>query len=296
MELTSGSVTTGTRARLSFQWSAIIAGALAAAALSFIMLSFGTAIGLSVASTSPSWRDASSALALLSGLYLVIQAVVSFGLGGYIAGRTRAGVAAEPETVERADGSHGLMTWALAIVIGAVVTALMSGLATSRATPTSPQTTAAEPLLSYEIDRLLRAPPRRTTEANLSQARGEIGRVLLTAGSHSGVAADDRAYLVQETQALTGAADAERRVDDAITRSRQAIRKSRQTAVILAFSAAAAALLGAIAAWSAAVSGGRHRDGEPLPQWMRHGDRWTRRRHIPATPQVAERTPSSMPG
>lgn len=296
MEPATGSVSTSARARLSFQWSAIIAGALAAAALSFIMLSFGTAIGLSVASTSPSWRDASSALALLSGLFLIIQAVVSFGLGGYIAGRSRAGFAAEPDAVERADGSHGLMTWALAIVIGAVITAMMSGLAASRATPAGPQATVAEPLLSYEIDRLLRAPPRRTPEANLSQARGEIGRILLTAGSHNGVAPDDRAFLVQQTAALTGAADAERRVDDAITRSHQAIRKSRQTAVILAFSAAAAALLGAIAAWSAAVAGGRHRDGEPLPQWMRHGDRWTRRHHTPAARKGAEPTPGSIPG
>lgn len=297
MELASGPVTTRD-SRASFQWGAVIAGALAATALSFIMLSFGGAIGLSVASTSPSWRDASAALALLSGLYLIIQAVLSFGLGGYIAGRTRAGLAAEPGTVERSDGSHGLMSWALAVVIGAVIAAMMSGFAASRTTPTSPQTTAAEPLLSYEIDRLLRA-PRRSPEVNLAPARGEIGRILLTSAGHSGVAPEDRAYLIQQTSGLTGASDAERRVDEAITRSHQAIRKSRQMAVILAFSAAAAALLGAVAAWSAAVAGGRHRDGEPLPHWMSHGDRWTRRRHLPSTTRpttTAEPTPGTMPG
>jgi hypothetical protein len=34
-----------------------------------------------VTSTAPSWRVASAALAILSGLYLIIQAVVSFGVG-----------------------------------------------------------------------------------------------------------------------------------------------------------------------------------------------------------------------
>lgn len=66
----------------------MFAGALAAGAMSFILLSFGVAIGLGVSSASPTWRDASAALALLSGLYLIIQAVISFGFGGYIAGRT----------------------------------------------------------------------------------------------------------------------------------------------------------------------------------------------------------------
>ncbi|MGY3111237.1 hypothetical protein ACVWW7_007864 [Bradyrhizobium sp. LM6.9] len=72
--------------RWSIQWSSIVAGAFAAAALSFILVSFGVAIGLGISSTSPTWRDASAALALLSGLYLILQAIASFGFGGYIAG------------------------------------------------------------------------------------------------------------------------------------------------------------------------------------------------------------------
>lgn len=53
------------------EWTPVFAGALAAAALSFILLTFGVAIGLGVSSTSPSWRDASAALAILSGIYLI---------------------------------------------------------------------------------------------------------------------------------------------------------------------------------------------------------------------------------
>jgi len=58
-------------------------------------------------------------------------------------------------------------------------------------------------------------------------------------------------------------------VDTVIASSQTAISKSRRSSVILAFSVAAALLLGAVIAWAAAGIGGRHRDGAPLPQWMR---------------------------
>jgi hypothetical protein len=43
--------------------------------------------------------------------------------------------------------------------------------------------------------------------------------------------------------------------------ARDDIRKARRAAVILAFMAGAAALLGAAVAWLASCAGGRHRDG-----------------------------------
>jgi len=58
------------------QWSPIVLGAFAATALSSVLLTFAVTIGLGVTSTAPTWRDASAALAILSGLYLIIQAVV----------------------------------------------------------------------------------------------------------------------------------------------------------------------------------------------------------------------------
>src|SRR6266403_4055279 len=68
------------------EWGPIIAGAIAAAALLLVLQAFALAIGLSVSSTAPSWRDASFALVLLSGLYLVLAALAAYGLGGYLAG------------------------------------------------------------------------------------------------------------------------------------------------------------------------------------------------------------------
>lgn len=267
--------------RRSIQWSSVIAGALAAGAMSFILVSFGVAIGLGVSSASPSWRDASAALALLSGLYLIIQAIISFGFGGYIAGRTARpapALATIEDDAERRDGVHGLMSWALAVLIGAMLLAILGAAAIDRSPMRSgANATSAEPLLSYELDKLFRA-PRRPPNTDMREARAEAGRILMTSSSHSGVSADDRSYLAQQVAAVTGLAapDSERRVDAAITQSQTAISRARRNSIIVAFSVAAAALIGAAVAWAAAVAGGRHRDGEPLPSWMASSNRFHR--------------------
>ncbi|MBH5397947.1 hypothetical protein HZZ13_09110 [Bradyrhizobium sp. CNPSo 4010] len=266
----------------TIQWSSVFAGALAASAMSFILIGFGVAIGLGVSSASPSWRDASAALALLSGLYLIIQAIVSFGFGGYVAGRT---TRSEPALTtieddrERRDGLHGLTAWALAVLAGAALLALLGAAAIDRSPMRSSasNTSAAEPLLSYELDKLFRA-PRRAPNTDLREARAEAGRILMTSSSHSGVSTDDRAYLVQQVAGVTGLAapDAERRVDALIAESKTAINRARRNSIIVAFSVAAATLIGAAVAWAAAVAGGRHRDGEPLPKWMASANRFHR--------------------
>jgi hypothetical protein len=264
------------------QWSPIVFGALAATALSSVLLTFAVTIGLGVASTAPTWRDTSTALAILSGLYLIIQAVLSFGLGGYIAGhaRTPTGTATVEET-EHVDGAHGLGSWALAVVMGAILATWIGAATVSRTSPVRgpAQASAAEPLLSYELDRLFRA-GRRAPNLDPSAERAEAGRILLTTSSHSGMSADDRIYLIQQVGALTGlaAADAERRVDGVVASATTAIARSRRATIILAFSVATALLLGAVAAWAAACAGGRHRDGAPLPEWMDRSNALGRRR------------------
>jgi hypothetical protein len=59
------------------EWSPVIAGAIAAAALALVLHAFALAIGLSVSSAAPTWRDASFALAFLSGLYLILAALAA---------------------------------------------------------------------------------------------------------------------------------------------------------------------------------------------------------------------------
>jgi hypothetical protein len=273
----------------TLQWTSVVAGAFVACAVSSILVTFGATVGLGVSSAAPTWRDASVALALLSGIYLILQALVSFGCGGYFAGRCRvpyeAGITKQGE---QRDGLHGIAAWALAVILGAALAALVASSLTRNERLTSPSTTEPS-IISSEIDHLFRT-TRRPPDVDLTPLRAEAGRVLLTSSSHSGVSADDRAYLVQLVTATTGlaGADAERRVDSVISESKRAISHTRASSIILAFSAATALLLGAVAAWSGAEAGGRHRDGMPLSDWMLHSNRLVRQNRW-------RRSPAPMP-
>lgn len=249
------------------QWTPVIAGALAAAALATVLHSFAGAIGLAVSSAAPTWRDASVGLMILSGVYLVLVALASYGLGGYIAGllRERFGTSVTVEEVEFRDSIHGLLVWSVATLLTALFLVMAASVTSRVATPaatSSAASTASESTIAYDIDRLLRGERRPADVIDSQQLRGEVGRILLTSSSHSGVAADDRSYLVRLVGARTGLApnDAEKRVDTAIASARDNLSRARKSGVILAFMAGAAALLGAAAAWFAAVVGGQHRD------------------------------------
>lgn len=249
------------------QWTPVFAGALAAAALATVLHSFAGAIGLAVSSAAPTWRDASVGLMILSGVYLVLVALASYGLGGYIAGllRERFGTSVTVEEVEFRDSIHGLLVWSVATLITALFLVLAASVTSRVATPaatSSAASTASENTIAFDIDRLLRGERRATDGVDSQQTRGEVGRILLTSSSHSGVAADDRSYLVRLVGSRTGLApnDAERRVDTAIANAKDNLSRARKSGIILAFMAGAAALLGAAAAWFAAVVGGQHRD------------------------------------
>jgi hypothetical protein len=252
------------------QWSAVIAGALVALALSLVLIAFGSALGLGIVSSSPTWRDASPALAVGSGIYLLLTALASFGLGGYVAGRLRERwhPTATAHVVEFRDGTHGVLAWAIAAVVGGIIIAVTASGITSKAVePTSsPVSTTGEPLIAYELDRLFRA-ERHPPGAELTYARAEAARILLAAAGRQGITPEDRNYLVRLVAGQTGTApaDAERRVDVVITASATAVHKARRSAVILGFSTAASLLFGAAAAWYAACAGGRHRDEATPP-------------------------------
>jgi hypothetical protein len=257
------------------QWTPVFAGALVASAVSLVLIAFGTALGLGIVSSSPTWRDTSPTLTMVSGLFLLLAALVSFGVGGYVAGRLRErwDPSAHSDVVEFRDGTHGIVAWALAVVITGVVAAASLASLSSKTTPpaTSSATTAGEPLIAYELDRLFRG-DRRAVEGDITYARAEVGRILLAATGRQGITPDDRAYLARLVAARTGLAqpDAERRVEDAITAASTAVQKARRSAVILGFATAASLLAGAAAAWYAACAGGRHRDNVAPPlTWRR---------------------------
>jgi hypothetical protein len=242
-----------------------------------VLHSFAGAIGLAASSTAPTWRDASLALVALSGLYLVLVALLSYGIGGYVAGRMRSRLSeGTPDEVEFRDGVHGAAAWALATLLTALIAFGGAQSLTRLAAPASgsagPSTSVgSENIIAYDIDRLFRGV---RPDVNMEYTRAEAGRILLAAPSRRGMPPEDRSELVRLVTARTGLAqpEAERRVEDVIARARENISRARKSAVILAFSAGAAALLGLAIAWFAAGEGGKHRDGTP-PSLL-----WGRRR------------------
>ena len=266
-------------------WTPVIAGAIAAAALAFVLHSFAIAIGLSVSSTAPTWRDTSFALVLLSGLYLLLVAAVSYGFGAYLAARIRARVIGAPvEEVEFRDGMHGLIVWALATLLAgllaiAAVQAVPRLAAASGANANAATSVAGESIIAYDLDRLFRG--ERRPAGDMAYIRSEAARILLTTSSHNGLSADDRAYLVRLVAAVTGLApaDAERRVNEVAGAAKADLDRARRSALVLGFMIGAAALVGAAVAWFAAGAGGRHRDGhEAVPSYLDWGRPYARAR------------------
>lgn len=267
---------TATDRSSSVSWGAVIAGAIGASALAFVLHSFAAALGLSLSSTAPTWRDTSFALVFLAGLYLILMAMASYSFGAYIAARVQAPLAGVSSDTEFRDGMHGLLVWGLATLIAGVL-AIAAAQATQRlAAPsasTSSTSVAGENIIAYDLDRLFRS--ERRPPGNMDYARAEAARILLTAPSHRGMQGDDRAYLVRLTAAMTGLAppDAERRVGEVIASAQENLNRARRSGIVLGFMAGAAALIGAVCAWYAAGAAGRHRDGRealnPLWDWSR---------------------------
>lgn len=262
-------------------WRAIIAGAVVAAGISFTLIAFGSAIGLSVASTAPTWRESSPWMWTLSGLYLVFVALCSFGFGGYVAGRMRSRLRpVVADEIEFRDGMHGVVTWGLAIVLGAVI-AVAGASAASRAVAPSTgsagaaSSVASENIIASELDELFRT-NRKLTDADFTYRRAEAGRILLKSSSPAGVSGEDRDYLSVMTATMTGlsAADADARVNRVIAESKNEIHRARVAAVLQAFMIGAALVLGLAVSWFAAAEGGREREANYIPMWD-----WSWRRH-----------------
>ena len=245
----------------------VIAGAVLAAAVWSVLMAFASAIGLMIVSPSPTWRDTSVWLALLSGVWIIVVTVGSYMLGGYLAGRVRSTWRTNPDEVEFRDGAHGLLVWALGVVLSVALlwATAATFTAANNATSTPRESAGAPGFLAYELDRLFRS--ERRVEPVPAELRAEASRLLMKGVGRNDIPSDDRSHLVRVVAGTTGLApaDAERRVIQVLAEARNAAAQTRRSAVILGFATAAALAAAAAAAWFAAAAGGKHRDSEFAP-------------------------------
>lgn len=126
------------------EWAAIMAGALAAVGVSIILFTLGS--GLELAGANP-WSFVPPAVATFTigaGIWLIVMQWLSSALGGYLAGRLRKKwVGARTDEVFFRDTAHGLLAWALATAIVALLFTLGSAaVASSAAVVTDAQVSA----------------------------------------------------------------------------------------------------------------------------------------------------------
>ena len=242
-------------------WGAIAAGVFISLAVSSVFLAFGSAIGLSVTSFHPSASAPVVGIVIAAGLWLLWVQISSFIGGGYVAGRMRRRIGdAKAHEVEMRDGAHGLIVWAVNIVIGAALATWLALAGVSGAIGTASNAGA----MDYYTDKLMRSDAVAGTTAVSAdtQYNAQIGRILATNIAARTFDATDKAYVVREISSRTGLAeaDAQKRLDDTVATLKAQAETARRYAVLFAFLTAASLLISGLAAWWAATAGGKHRD------------------------------------
>jgi hypothetical protein len=249
-------------------WGAVTAGAIVSCALTLVLLAFAVGLGLTVVSPWSGAGVSATTFKIGTGLYLLVIAMLSSSIGGYIAGRLRSRwIGVHADEIYFRDTAHGFVAWAFATVIGAVLLAtpatnLIGGGISAAGQGAAASASRSGPMDGY-VDTLLR-PTSASAEANAGDSRGEMLR-LFTSSFRSGseMKANDRDYVVKVVAARTGLsqAEADKRVNDVVTQIKADADAARKATAQLAFWLTAALLLGAFCASLAATEGGGLRDG-----------------------------------
>ena len=273
---------TGEPSVAGVSWAAVTAGAIVSCALTLVLLAFGIGLGLSVVSPWAGSGVSATTFKIGTGLYLVVIAMLSSSIGGYIAGRLRSRwIGVHGDEVYFRDTAHGFIAWAFASVLGAILLAspassLLGGTAAGVTQGAISSASQASPMDGY-VDTLMRsdAPTAQNpgqTPANASEQRSETARLFTSSFKNGGdLKPADRAYVSKVVAARTGLsqADADKRVNDVVTQVKADMDAARKATAQLAFWLTASLLIGAFCASLAATEGGGLRDGT----WRRRSAR-----------------------
>ena len=235
-------------------WAAVIAGAFVASAFSLALVALGAGIGLISVSPWSSNNPSVTTFTVLAAAWFIAVELFACGVGGYIAGRLRAGWArVHTDEVYFRDTAHGLLVWALGAVMTAVLLAWAASSAVSGAAHLAGAATEAvgsatgqaagqaastmgDPT-AYFSDMLWRSD--KPAQGDQTAATAEGGRIMSRALYNGDLPAGDKTYLAQLVASRTGMSqpDAEKRVADVFDQAQ----KAKQQAIDKAKAAADAA-------------------------------------------------------
>jgi hypothetical protein len=275
-------------------WSAAIAGAFAATAVTFIIIALGSGIGLSFA--SPYGGPSAKTMTIAAAVWLLMAETMGFATGGYLAGRLRSpaydGVIGE--TTFR-DAAQGLLVWAIGVVAMASLAGLLGLFAAGAATQVTAGAAAGlsaargQAMAStggpsdYFVDLMLRPSQSSATAAGQRPAsdtvgiapagaqggmsnemRAEMSRVLARSVAQGRLDDSDRAYMAQMVATRTGLSqeEAQRRVGEVEAKARDAADAAAKAGAYFSFWTFMALLFGGAAATLGGILGGQLRDDE----------------------------------
>lgn len=145
----TSSIDADTSQHSAVSWGAVLAGTVAAAALSLVLIILGVGFGMSSISVWSGQGIGASTLGITTIIWLSLTQIIASGMGGYLAGRLRTKwVSVHSDEVYFRDTAHGFLTWALATLITATfltsaISAMVGATAQAGATIADGAATAA---------------------------------------------------------------------------------------------------------------------------------------------------------
>lgn len=250
-------------------WAAVIGGAFVSASLALILLSLGTGLGFSSVSPWSNIGATASTIGKAAIAWLIVTQIIASVMGGYLAGRLRTKwVNVHTDEVYFRDTAHGLLVWALGLVVTAAflasaATSLAGGVTqreASTATADGAEASALNPD-AYILDTLFRS-NGSISDRNDAAGRAEADRILTHAVRQGSIPSADKTYLAQMVSARTGLtqSDAENRVSDVFAQAQLSAENARKALEHLSLWLFIALLSGAFCASYAGTIGGRQRD------------------------------------
>ncbi len=266
--LTTADVAGGESLASGVSWAAVIAGALAAAALSLVLLALGAGLGFSAVSPWSNSGASAAAVGAAALVWLIVAEILASAMGGYLAGRLRTKWATiHSDEVYFRDTAHGLLAWATGLVVTAALltsaAATMVGASAPAAVSREAGGAASERANPSDyLTGLLFRGDRSLGAQDDAAARDEARIVFANALRHKALSPDDQAYVGQLVANKTGLdqTDAEKRVSQVFAQAQQAADTARHAAAELSLCLFFALLAGAFVASFTATIGGRQRD------------------------------------
>jgi hypothetical protein len=235
-----------------FNWGAVIAGAAVAIATTFFLIVLGAGFGLTLMS-----RGGTTTFLTLGAIYVLAAQAFGFAAGAHVAGRLIGPAVETKQEEEIRAGTHGLLVWAITVVAGLGLLAVVTASGGARLHGGAARSESS--ISAYWADILLHpmGPHAAARGEDLAQDKLEAARVL-AADMHPGNAAhaDNRDDLLRLTAMDAGGSFQQTadRVDFVEGQMRHELDVTRKGAGYAMLWIALALLFGAVVAVAAAIS------------------------------------------